>query len=199
VLPRSAIGISVAILAFALGASLSGVVLYSYYEYRLTQNEDKVSVLTSGLPQQVQQAEFENVRQKFIVRKPGFFFGTGGPGGKGGAAARLTKTADVNEAVPHAIVTIGKGSDELGSQRRVLLATFEEGGTRPSFTPGAKSYAVPITGLRDRQISLVSAAIAGELDHLSHGGDANTGPRAFRGPRTRSARRRCARPGVSRP
>ncbi len=56
-MPRSAIGISVAILFFAFGAALSGTVLYSYYEYRLTQNEDKVSSLTSGLPQQVQQAE----------------------------------------------------------------------------------------------------------------------------------------------
>jgi S1-C subfamily serine protease len=56
-MPRTAIGISVAILCFAFGAALSGTVLYSYYEYRLTQNEDKVSSLTSGLPQQVQQAE----------------------------------------------------------------------------------------------------------------------------------------------
>jgi S1-C subfamily serine protease len=56
-LPRTAIGISVAILFFAFGAALSGTVLYSYYEYRLNQNEDKVSSLTSGLPQQVQQAE----------------------------------------------------------------------------------------------------------------------------------------------
>jgi S1-C subfamily serine protease len=31
--------------------------LYSYYEYRLTQNEDKVSSLTSGLPKQVQDAQ----------------------------------------------------------------------------------------------------------------------------------------------
>jgi len=57
VLPRTAIGISVAILFFAFGAALSGTVLYSYYEYRLTQNEDKVSALTSGLPKQVQDAE----------------------------------------------------------------------------------------------------------------------------------------------
>ncbi len=56
ILPRTAIGISVAILFFALGASLSGVVLYSYYEYRLTQNEDRVSTLTNGLPSQVQKA-----------------------------------------------------------------------------------------------------------------------------------------------
>ena len=57
VLPRSAIGISVAILAFALGASLSGVVLYSYYEYRLTKNEAKVSRLTNQLPNEVKKAQ----------------------------------------------------------------------------------------------------------------------------------------------
>jgi len=56
ILPRTAIGISIAILFFAFGASLSGVVLYSYYEYRLTQNEDRVSTLTNGLPAQVQKA-----------------------------------------------------------------------------------------------------------------------------------------------
>jgi len=56
VLPRTAIGISVVILAFALGASLSGVVLYTNYEYRLTQNQDKVSALTNGIPAEVQNA-----------------------------------------------------------------------------------------------------------------------------------------------
>lgn len=57
ILPRSAIGISVSILAFALGASLSGVVLYSYYEYRLSQNEDRVGKLTSSLPATVKKAQ----------------------------------------------------------------------------------------------------------------------------------------------
>jgi len=57
ILPRTAIGISMAILFFAFGASLSGVVLYSYYEYRLNQNEDKVSALTSSLPNQAKQAQ----------------------------------------------------------------------------------------------------------------------------------------------
>ena len=56
ILPRSAIGISVVILAFALGASLSGVILYTNYEYRLTQNQDKVSALTNGIPAQVKDA-----------------------------------------------------------------------------------------------------------------------------------------------
>ena len=56
ILPRSAIGISVVILSFALGASLSGVILYTNYEYRLTQDQDKVSALTNGIPTQVKDA-----------------------------------------------------------------------------------------------------------------------------------------------
>jgi len=55
-MPRTAIGISIAVLFFAFGASLSGVVLYAYYEYRLTQNEDKVANLTASIPIQVEAA-----------------------------------------------------------------------------------------------------------------------------------------------
>lgn len=57
VLPRSAIGISISILAFALGASLSGVVLYSYYEYRLAKNEERVAKVTSQIPNTVKKAQ----------------------------------------------------------------------------------------------------------------------------------------------
>lgn len=49
VLPRSAIGISIAVLCFAFGASLSGVVLYSYYSYRLNQEQTKVTNLTGNI------------------------------------------------------------------------------------------------------------------------------------------------------
>jgi S1-C subfamily serine protease len=49
VLPRSAIGISIAVLCFAFGASLSGVVLYSYYAYRLNQEQTKVNNLTGNI------------------------------------------------------------------------------------------------------------------------------------------------------
>ena len=49
IMPRTTLGISVAVLAFALGASLSGVVLYSYYEYRLSQTQDKVTSLAGGI------------------------------------------------------------------------------------------------------------------------------------------------------
>jgi S1-C subfamily serine protease len=43
ILPRSILGICALILAFSLGASLSGVVLYSYYEYRLGKTNDTVN------------------------------------------------------------------------------------------------------------------------------------------------------------
>ena len=56
-MPRTALGISIAVLAFSLGASLSGVVLYSYYEYRLTKTQDKVSSLSSGITQTAKKAQ----------------------------------------------------------------------------------------------------------------------------------------------
>src|SRR5215469_13736531 len=42
VLPRSVIGISVMLIAFAVGAGFSGVVLFSYYQFRQNQADDKV-------------------------------------------------------------------------------------------------------------------------------------------------------------
>jgi S1-C subfamily serine protease len=38
--PKTALGMSMMILAAAVGAAFSGAVLYAYYEYRLSQNED---------------------------------------------------------------------------------------------------------------------------------------------------------------
>ena len=55
--PRTALGISTAVLAFALGAALSGVVLYSYYEYRLTQTQDKVAGLSGGITSAAKKAQ----------------------------------------------------------------------------------------------------------------------------------------------
>lgn len=57
VLPRSVIGISMLILAFAIGAGFSGVVLYSYYQYRQTQDNTKVNGLISGYKTQFANAE----------------------------------------------------------------------------------------------------------------------------------------------
>jgi S1-C subfamily serine protease len=57
ILPKSVLGISALILAFSLGASLSGVVLYSYYEYRLGQNQDKVNTFINGFKDTVNKAQ----------------------------------------------------------------------------------------------------------------------------------------------
>jgi S1-C subfamily serine protease len=57
ILPRSVLGISSLILAFAVGAGFSGVVLYSYYQYRLNQTNDRVNALISGYKKQFTNAE----------------------------------------------------------------------------------------------------------------------------------------------
>jgi S1-C subfamily serine protease len=57
VLPRSVIGVSVMILAFAIGAGFSGVVLFSYYQFRQNQANDKVNSLISGYKGQFAKAE----------------------------------------------------------------------------------------------------------------------------------------------
>ncbi len=55
--PRSVLGIAALILAFAVGAGFSGVVLYSYYQYRLNQTNDRVNALISGYQKAFQNAE----------------------------------------------------------------------------------------------------------------------------------------------
>jgi S1-C subfamily serine protease len=45
------------ILAFAIGAGFSGVVLYSYYQYRLNQTDTKVNNLVNGYKGEFSQAE----------------------------------------------------------------------------------------------------------------------------------------------
>lgn len=45
IIPRSVLGLSALILFTALGAAFSGAVLYSYYQYKLDQNEQKVTDL----------------------------------------------------------------------------------------------------------------------------------------------------------
>ena len=57
VLPRSVIGVSMLILAFAIGAGFSGVVLYSYYQYKQSQADAKVNALISGYKGQFAKAE----------------------------------------------------------------------------------------------------------------------------------------------
>jgi S1-C subfamily serine protease len=47
-LPRTALGLATIILAAALGAAFSGVLLYSYYSYRLQKTDDRVAALING-------------------------------------------------------------------------------------------------------------------------------------------------------
>ena len=57
VFPRSVVGISMLVLAFAIGAGLSGVVLFSYYQFRQNQADDKVNSLVAGYKSQFAKAE----------------------------------------------------------------------------------------------------------------------------------------------
>jgi hypothetical protein len=57
ILPRSIIGVAVMILAFAVGAGLSGVVLYSYYQYKLNQTNSRVNTLITGYKEQFTKAQ----------------------------------------------------------------------------------------------------------------------------------------------
>src|SRR3954468_10452428 len=54
--PKTVMGITVLVLALAVGAACSSVVLYSYYEYRLTKSEEKVSDFISGFNGTMQKA-----------------------------------------------------------------------------------------------------------------------------------------------
>ncbi|MCU4186230.1 serine protease [Acidiferrimicrobium sp. IK] len=57
VLPRSLLGLTALILSFAIGAGLSGVVLYSYYQYKLNQTNDRVNTVITGYKKQFANAE----------------------------------------------------------------------------------------------------------------------------------------------
>jgi Trypsin-like peptidase domain len=57
ILPRTVLGIACLILAFAIGAGFSGVVLFSYYQYKLNQTNDRVNTLISGYKKQFANAE----------------------------------------------------------------------------------------------------------------------------------------------
>jgi S1-C subfamily serine protease len=55
-IPRSVLGLTALLLSFAIGASLSGVVLYSYYEYRLTNVDKKMNNYITGFDQRFRTA-----------------------------------------------------------------------------------------------------------------------------------------------
>jgi S1-C subfamily serine protease len=56
ILPRTFIGISFVLLAAAIGAAFSGALLYAYYDYRLSTNEDRVGVLAESLTERLESA-----------------------------------------------------------------------------------------------------------------------------------------------
>ena len=105
----------------------------------LTRMATFVSHETMGTRERTQKAEFENVRAKFKVRKPGYFFGTDARAG--GVAARISPFASVGKNRPYGDVFVARAPD-ASSQRRLLLSVFERGGVK-EHTQGAASVAVP--------------------------------------------------------
>lgn len=89
---------------------------------------------------QIQQAEFESARSKFVIRKPAFFFGS--PARPGGVAAKIEVFPSVRQARPYAEIAVGRAS----KGGPILLSMFEAGGLRKPVTPGAKRVAVPLLG-----------------------------------------------------
>jgi S1-C subfamily serine protease len=57
VLPKTALGLAMLILAFAVGSGFSGVVLYAYYEYRLDKTDTRVSNFITGETRNLANAE----------------------------------------------------------------------------------------------------------------------------------------------
>ncbi len=64
-LPRSVLGITSLLLSFALGAALSGAVLYSYYNYRLTNTDRRIDSYIKGFDGRFRTANetLDNVKQ----------------------------------------------------------------------------------------------------------------------------------------
>jgi len=54
--PKTVVGMSMLILATAVGAAFSGTVLYAYYDYRLGQNEKRIQSFTNGFDQRFKNA-----------------------------------------------------------------------------------------------------------------------------------------------
>lgn len=57
-MPRSALGLTVLILAFSMGAALSGTIFYSYYSFRKTEGEKDIKQFTEGFD-----ARFDTARK----------------------------------------------------------------------------------------------------------------------------------------
>lgn len=56
-IPRTVLGMSVLILAFAIGAAFSGVVFYSYYEFRKDKSEKVTATFVQGFDQRFDTAQ----------------------------------------------------------------------------------------------------------------------------------------------
>jgi S1-C subfamily serine protease len=54
--PKTVLGISMLILATAIGSAFSGTILYAYYDYRLSSNEDRIESFTGDFDTRFQTA-----------------------------------------------------------------------------------------------------------------------------------------------
>ncbi|HUP87276.1 MAG TPA: serine protease [Acidimicrobiales bacterium] len=54
--PKTVLGISMLILATAIGSAFSGTILYAYYDYRLSSNEDRIQSFTGNFDQRFETA-----------------------------------------------------------------------------------------------------------------------------------------------
>jgi S1-C subfamily serine protease len=72
-IPKTALGISMIVLAAALGAAFSGAVLYAYYDYRLNKNEDRVERFVRGFDTRFKRAQdviaFESATAQNQIRE----------------------------------------------------------------------------------------------------------------------------------
>lgn len=59
ILPRTVIGIATMLLFFGLGVGVAGAILYAYYDWRLSENEQRVGELSAGLERRLLQANEE--------------------------------------------------------------------------------------------------------------------------------------------
>lgn len=68
ILPRTVIGIASMLLFFGLGAGVAGAALYAYYDWRLSENEQRIGELSEGLENRLAAANegLENASQNAV-------------------------------------------------------------------------------------------------------------------------------------
>lgn len=196
-IPRSVLGITAMLLAFSIGASLSGVTLYSYYEYRLTNNEKRIDTYVKGFDQRFRtasdtidaqkqnaqaavQKELEPLRQ---------FQAEGGTlaslAQKVGGSVWFIQTLDENGApsVGSAFVVESHGNESLlvGSYSTIRAATH---------SPAPKVYAVKgndklevqvVNWVEDRDLAVMTLPKGNQpkLDFVSQDQQPRLGERVF--------------------